>query len=248
LKQIVREAHEDAKQYLRRCTGADLDPLGASSDPSIADVYPHKLHLSTKKAYFGEIMAGLIAENFASVGQKNWRILTFLFSLHQLAFHQLEMWRETKVSPKHVWGQSGDDCVAFSKDAAGRVNAALICEGKCTNSHDSSMLADAHRKLSTQVMRPISLSRIITILRNYPGDPEAVDWANALYQFYRQEVRPDYRRYDLVSYTCGKRPMKTSSWMPLNKPHDEYKGNRDLESTEIHLADVDALVEEVYKE
>lgn len=248
LRQIVREAHGDAKQYLRQCTEAELDPLGASSDPSIADAYPHKLHLSTKKAYFGEIMAGLIAENFASAGPGNWRVLTFLFRLHELAFDQLEMWRETGVPPKHVWGQSGDDCVAFSRDVAGRVNATLVCEGKCTNDHDSSMIAEAHRKLGTQVARPISLSRIIKILKDHSSDPEAVDWADALHQLYRRELRPDYRRFDLVSYTCGRRPAKASSWMTLDRPHDEYKGKRDLESVEIHVVGVDALVEEVYKE
>jgi len=248
LRGIVREAHEDAKQYLRQCTEANLDPLGTPSGPSIVDAYPHKFHLSTKKAYFGEIMAGLIAENFASVGPGNWRVLTFLFRLHELAFDQLEMWRETGVPPKHVWGQSGDDCVAFSKDPTGRVNAALVCEGKCTNDHDSSMIADAHRKLSTQVTRPISLSRIIKILKDHSGDPEAVHWADALHQFYRRELRTDYRRFDLVSYTCGRRPTRGLSWMTIDKPHDEYKGKRDLESVEVHLVDVDALVEEVYKE
>jgi len=249
LKQIVREAHEDAKLYLHQCTEANLDPLGASSVPSIVDAYPHKLHLSTKKAYFGEIMAGLIAENFASVKPGNWRVLAFLFRLHDLAFNQLEMWRETGVPPRHVWGQFGDDCVAFSRDRTGRVNAALVCEGKCTNDHDSSMIAEAHLKLSTQVMRPISLRRIIEILKDHSGEPEVTDWVNALYQlYYQRELRPDYRRVDLVSYTCGRRPARASSWMTPDKPHPEYKGKRDLESVEIHSVNVDALVEEVYKE
>jgi len=246
LKSIVHEAHQDTKEYLRQCTEEDLDPFGNRSTPSIADAYPSRLHLKTKKAYFGEIMAGLVAENFAT-GPGNWRVLTFLFGLHELAFYQLELWRQTGRTPKHVPGQQGEDCVAFYLDDLGVVKASLVCEGKCTNDHDSSMISDAHRSLSSPLAKPVSLLRIIKILRDHPSDPEAKSWVNILLRLYNRNDA-GYRRFDLVSYTCGRRPVKSASWIALNKPHVEYSGNRHLESVEIHLTDVDELVEEVYRE
>lgn len=248
LKRIVQEAHEDARRQLCRCVQSNLDPILPGTGPTVGDAYPSILHLNTKKAYFGEIMAGIVAENYASVGPGKWRVPVFLFRLHHLAFDQLEMWRETGLLPQHVPGQPGDDCVAFCRDTRGTIVAALVCEGKCTHGHDSSLIADAHRKLGTQVSRPTSLHQIIGILREQMSDPEAQQWAEALTQLYLKDLKDDYRRCDLASYTCGRRPARRLTWMPVNQPHAEYQGGRDLESVEIHIADVDDLVEELYRQ
>ena len=84
-------------------------------------------------------------------------------------------------------------------------------------------------------------------MKDQSNDDEAQRWVDILLHLYNRED-VSYRRFDLVSYTCGRLPVRNSSWMPLDKPHDEYTGKRNLESVEIHLADVDALVEEVYRE
>ena len=139
LKVIIEQAHEDARRYLRKCTESSLDPLQNTSSTSIADAYPYQLHLDTKKAYFGEIMAGLVTENFVCRGNGNWRVPAFLFPLHQLAFDQLEKWRELGSTPQPIFGQTGDDCVAFSQNESGRIVASLVCEGKCTHDHYASL-------------------------------------------------------------------------------------------------------------
>lgn len=247
LAPIIRAAHADAKEHLRRCTGADLDPLAAQSAPSIAEAYPNMLHTITKKAYFGEIMAGLVAENFATLGPGNWRVPAFLFRLHELAFNQLELWRQTGALPQHVPGQSGDDCLAFNMDQTGRIAAVLVCESKCTKDHDSSLIAEGHEKLSGGLPRPVSLSRIASILRDYSSDPEAAEWTAALFQLYLREPRQDFRRFDLMVYTCGQRPIRTSTWIETSKPHPRYKGGRELAAVEIQISDVDGLVEMIYK-
>jgi hypothetical protein len=82
-------------------------------------------------------MAGIVAENFASTPPGQWRVPVFLFRHHQLAFDQLERWREVSTIPQLVPGQTGDDCLAFSIGANGRVTDALVGEGKCTRDDDS---------------------------------------------------------------------------------------------------------------
>ena len=170
LKRIRREVHYDTKRYLSRLIRNSLDPLGDSWDNSLVEEYPQRLHLSTKKAYFGEIMAGVVAENFAQSPPGGWHVPVFLFRNHQMAFDQLERWRETGHSPSPIPGQSGDDCMAFCVGPSGWVTATLVGEGKCTNDHHSSMLSEAHSKVSSIESRPISLSRAIGILNDNPND------------------------------------------------------------------------------
>ena len=192
-------------------------------------------------------MAGLIAENFVSSGNGHWRVPAFLFRLHQLAFDQLEMRRELGSTPQPMFGQTGDDCVAFSQNASGRIIASLVCESKCTDDHDAGFITDAHRKISSPLPRPVSLSRIIGILRDQEHDPEAAQWAEALVELYHRRLESDYQRFDLVSYTCGRRPVTRNTWIPDDRPHQAYSGGRELESVEIHLDGVNNLVEEVYR-
>lgn len=249
LRSIRKEVHKDAKRYLAKLTQNSLDPLGDSVPSSVADAYPGSLHLSTKKAYFGEIMAGVVAENFASTPPGQWRVPVFLFRYHQSAFDQLERWREVGTSPSHVPGQSGDDCLAFHVGGEGFVTATLVGEGKCTNDHHASMIADAHSKVSSTALRPISLSRAMGILHDLVAEPEAAEWLNFLSELYhRKDLSDKYKRADLVSYICGRFPKTKPTWAPTLQPHSSYNASRELECVELHLSDVDELVKEIYED
>ena len=249
LRGMFKEVHEDAKRYLIGLTQNDLDLLGETASNDIVEAYPRFLHLNTRKGYFGEIMAGIVAENFASTPPGQWRVPVFLFRHHQLAFDQLERWREVSTVPHLVPGQTGDDCLAFSIDADGHVTAALVGEGKCTMDHDSTMIRDAHHKVSSSGSRPVSLSRVIGILKDQRTDAEAAKWLEALQELYhRRDLSGDYKRADLVSYTCGRGPIRETDWIPAKEPHDSYSAGRELESVEVHLTNVDELVEQVYTE
>ena len=108
LRIICKEVHKDAKRYLTQLTQNSLDPLGVNSPSAVANAYPRLLHLNTRKAYFGEIMAGIVIENFSLTQPGDWRVPVFLFRYHQMAFDQLERWRETNSAPIGVPGQTGD--------------------------------------------------------------------------------------------------------------------------------------------
>jgi hypothetical protein len=149
LKTYVQEAHEDARRYLRKAL-IPLDPLesGPKCDP--CENYPSGLPLSTLKGYFGEIVAGLIAEYFNPIGEAGWKVPAFLFRFHQAAFHQLERARQTGDDVRGSIGRLGDDCLAFRRDNDGHIVRALFCEGKCTHDHDAGQISDGHEKLSSQ--------------------------------------------------------------------------------------------------
>ena len=246
LRPIVQSVHADAKRHLLQLTSNDLDPLGAPSVNPVAAAYPSSLHLTTRKAYFGEIMAGIVAENFAHTPPGAWRVPAFLFRHHQLAFDELERVRLTGRSPRHVFGQTGDDCLGFSVGATGQITASLIGEGKCTRDHEASMLRDAHSKLNSSEIKPVSLSRVIGILKDQSSDADAADWAVKLTELYYRSGLVGYKRSDLVSYCSGRRPIVKQDWAPTTSPHPAYTAARELECVEVHLTDVDELVEQIY--
>jgi hypothetical protein len=113
-------------------------------DPALK--YPCRLHTTVLKGYFGEVFAGLLAENIPVAGRTDWEVPAFLFRNHRLAFHQLERYRQAGQLPGPMPGRLGDDCLGFRRNARGTIVAVLYCESKCTAGHDSTMIADAHKE------------------------------------------------------------------------------------------------------
>ncbi len=249
LQLIVYEAHEDARQRLRQLIGISLDPLDpfalAESDYPVEE-YPKFLNIQALKGCFGEIFAGIVAENFPILGEK-WEVPAYLFRFHLAAFQQLEMLRQTKGRAGQIPGRTGDDCVAFQRNSEGRIIRSLICEAKCTYKHDTTMIAEAHEKASAANLTPIDLTQLIEILSD-DDDSTAVGWVKSLRELLFRSDFSDYERCDLVSYICGLPPVReTTELIPIHQPHPKYTANRRLEAVEIHLYDVEGLVAEAYK-
>lgn len=255
LKNLVYLAHEDARARLRRLLAPtdSLDPLGELSTPGsqyfTIDEYPKKLHIDVLKGYFGEIFAGIIAENFNPFGE-NWEVPAFPFRFHNTAFEQLEMLRQVGGVAWTVPGRTGDDLLAFQRDANGKIVRSLVCEAKCTAGHNSTMVKEAHEKASAPNPVPISYTQLIDILNDQSDDnPSAAAWSDALRQLrFITSATPNYERCDLVSYICGLPPVRESTIViPQNKPHEKYIGRRRLEAVETHLYDVEGLIEQIYE-
>lgn len=248
LCQLFFDAHEDARIHVRNLSGLSLDPLSTDGkgDEFLKD-YPSKLEHKTLKGYFGEIFAGIVAEHCSPFGIKNWEVPVFFFRYHHLAFDQLEKYWETGQTPGVIPGRTGDDNLAFLRDEQGNIISALFCEAKCTNSHDSALIVDAHEKLSDKALQPAELLRIIEILTE-SSDPEAKNWIHGLRSLYHKVKSSKYERYDLVCYVCGASPKQSNrqTWISRERPHPSYKANRKLEAVEVHLSNVDELINLVY--
>lgn len=246
LKSYVQKAHDDMRRRIYKAAGISLDPLGSPPAYDLAEGYPECLHIQTLKGYFGEIFAGLVAENFSPFGY-NWKVPAYLFRFHKVSFEKLEIWRQTGEKPGIIPGRSGDDCLAFQRDEKGRIVRSLVCEAKCTPDHESKMISDAHEKVSEPNLKPVNLMELIEILLEY-DDPESTQWVDSLRQLWLDKSITDYERCDLVSYVCGHSPVKGDgkTWIPADKPHEKYTGGRRLEAVEAHLCDVEGLVREVY--
>ena len=255
MKRLMHRLHEDARNRIRKAHASDhsLDPFEELPTPSISyftiDEYPKGLNIETLKGYFGEIFAGIIAENLNSHSE-NWEVPAFLFRFHQSAFDKLEMMRQVGSDDRNIIGRHGDDCLAFQRDSNGKIVRSLVCEAKCTYTHQKSMIEDAHAKASAPNPVPISYYQLIEILKDYEKqNPDAAAWVEALRQLKLiTKETPDYERCDMVSYVCGLPPVRESTVsIPKNSPHTKYTANRRLEAVETHLVDVEGLVEQIYE-
>jgi len=246
LKSLVWQAHDDARRHFRGFIANSFDLLDSSHIPDLSTGYPEYFPLTTLKGYFGEIFAGLIAENFSPFGIDDWKVPAFLFRFHSVAFDQLEKIKETGEEPKAIFGRTGNDCFAFQLDKEGRIRRVLICEAKCTGSHDSDMITQAHQQISDSGSRPRRIWQLIEILEERSHDPDIRIWLSALDGLRFGDVSEDYERCDLVSYVYGQLPKRNPSRISQDAPHQKYTGERRIEAVEIHLHNVDELVQEVY--
>lgn len=63
------------------------------------------------------------------------------------------------------------------------------------------------------------------------------------------KIYEKYERCDLVAYVCGQFPIQKnrSSWLHPTEPHENYTGGRRLEAIEIHLHEIDDLIQKLYR-
>lgn len=242
---LSREAHADAQASLEQLFKPSLDPLdpvnAASPD---ALVYPDSLETSTLQGYLGETLAGLVAENYDLHGQP-WTVPAFLFRGHTAAGESIDRARQLGTRPKKAPGRTGDDALAFRLDSSGRVEAWLFGEAKCTQTHQSGLIKTAHKQLSEQVWRPVSLGQLIEILkgRGAPGD---AGWIAALEELQLRDEDSAPERFDLFVYVHGQAPKLAATWIPTDAPAPEYTGGKHLSAVEIRLDGVLAVLQHIF--
>jgi hypothetical protein len=200
--------------------------------------------MTTLKGYFGEIMTYAIAESFDACGHSDWEVPGFPFRFHVTAFQRLEAQRLDGRPMGTIIGRTGDDCLAFRRDAKGAIVGVLYCEAKCTATHDPSLIEDAHKKLTGP--GPVDVLNLIEILSGDPT-PENTAWIDALRRFRDAFPSGKIIRYDLACYLCGQWPKRSPTWIDVSKPHAAYGSTgRTLESVEVHLTDVEDKIRAVY--
>lgn len=244
---IVQKAHEDARYRLRKLAGNSLAPFEEFSESDPSEGYPEGLHIQTLKGFFGEIFAGIIAENFSHFEHDDWEVPAFLFRFHPVVFQHLEFINQTGESAKNQPGRTGDDCFAFRRNIEGEIIGYLACEAKCTAKHNPDMISKAHEKASAANIKSVDILQLIEILLDY-NDSFSSEWVNSLRLLRQGKTNQIYKRCDLVSYICGQHPVKNVAWISTEIAHEKYTGGRRLEAVEIHLREVEKLITTVYSQ
>lgn len=237
LAALTVEAHRDAHERLERLIGISLDPL-AGVEPVGWRPYPDGLHTSVLQGYFGEMLAGVIAENYQPHGRM-WAVPAFLFRGHQAAYQELERRRQLGGPARPVPGRTGDDALAFEVDDDGAIVGWLWGEAKCTHDHDSGMIAAGHQQLSVAIRVPVDLIQLIDVLGD-SRDAASERWIASLRELLFSTDPPP--RYDMLVYVCGRDPIRKATWIPQDTPHSQYTRAGPLEAVEVHLADFDEVL------
>jgi hypothetical protein len=259
LQSAIEHANEDVRTRLRLVQLISLDPFG-DEEAEVVDPargYPAFLDYITLKGYFGEIMAGLIALTYGSHGLDSWEIPVFLFRCHEAALQYLERQQQEHPADEpdfavideqpRIPGRTGDDCLAFQRDANGQIVRVLCCEAKCTDGHSAKHIREAHIKASEPALKPVDLRLLIEALEDYE-DPAAIAWRDALLRLrLRAVLPPGYERCDLVCYIYAQEPVRNRTWIPVDAPHGNYVAGRRLEAVEVYLPDIHDLIVAVYR-
>jgi hypothetical protein len=240
LATLAQAAHRDTQQRLQRLVGISLDPL--AGDAAANWQYPHGLHTSVLQGYLGELLAGLIAENYDPHGRP-WIVPAFLFRGHLAAQQDLERRRQLGGPARPIPGRTGDDALAFQIDEDEAVVAWLWGEAKCTHDHDASLITAGHEQLSAATRVPVDLAQLIEILQDSPS-PENERWVASLRELMFSTAPPP--RYDLFVYVCGRKPVQQQTWIPRDTPHASYSGRGPLQAMEVHLEEFDGVLVGAY--
>lgn len=246
VKQYFDDAHNDARRRIQKAAGINLDPLGMPNPRDPSRDYPQRLPKTTLQGYLGEVLAGLVVETFGACAITDWKVPTHLCRHHNVAFQYLEKLREGGRTVRALPGRTGNDAVAFRRDAAGAIVAYLRCEAKCTIRHNRALLNEAHEQAGDGGLKPESMMEIIEVLSE-KGGADAAGWIAALRVLWLSTPPPaGYQRYDAIHYVCGQSPVRESSWADADVPDGRYRGARHLEVVELHLSDVDTLLTALY--
>ncbi|MFL5483811.1 MAG: hypothetical protein ACJ8AK_16650 [Gemmatimonadaceae bacterium] len=190
-------------------------------------------------------MAGAIAENFELFDQTSWSVPAYLFRYHHIAFDQLERMRRTGRNPTPIPGRSGDDCLAFHRDATGNIDAYIVAESKCTRGHSIALIDAAHKQASEEIPKGKSTPFVLEILKERNTE-EANSWYEAISSFYYSDV--DQNRYNLVVYVYGRPCPPERTRISKTQPHRTYTGKHELKAVEVSVSGVGELVNQVYRE
>lgn len=241
----ITSAHEDAVAYFRNSFSKSQDPRNLTHRAAALDKYPRFCEELTVKGFFGEILAGLVAELYGPHGMQ-WVVPAFCFRFHQNVFTELKRAFDQSRPVKRAVGRLGDDCVAFHLDNNDAVDRVLACEAKCTGDHDSDLITDAHKKSSIDSIRILEINRITEVISER-GTTDAKRWVEAIDEF-RDSLRfNDSARYDLISYTYSQKPVRKGTWLDTRSPHPDYTSTKPLAAAEIFIDDVTTYIADIYK-
>jgi hypothetical protein len=102
-----------------------LHPFAPFQQKDPTKGYPERLHALTLQGYFGEIFAGIVAENFSPFGENNWEVPAFLFRFHHVAFQWKRTVKRINYRAKLPDGQ-GMTALLFNLTAKGRLFGTCI--------------------------------------------------------------------------------------------------------------------------
>ncbi|MBY6243374.1 aminotransferase [Methylosinus sp. Sm6] len=262
LRPYFESAHQDAREVFHAAARISLHPEdGETGDHA---TYPNCLPPKTVRGLFGEVMCGIVAENYSLVGGKTWRVPIFLFREHApVARYIFDLVRDPS-RVKEVHGRPGNDFIGLELAANGTVLAFIAGEAKwradlTASTIDGIMKGDGKGKgaarvwanngvwndINTGLLIPQGIQQICDLLKIKDRDAYA-HTVFSLDQALLTDVGPP--RTDMVLIAGNRAATRSAgtALLPTTAPPADYKAARPLQIVEIVLVSGEDMIERLY--
>lgn len=262
LRPYFESAHQDAREVFHAAARISLHPEdGETGDHA---TYPNCLPPKTVRGLFGEVMCGIVAENYSLVGGKTWRVPIFLFREHApVARYIFDLVRDpTRV--KEVHGRPGNDFIGLELAANGTVMAFIAGEAKwradlTASTIDGIMKGDGKGKgaarvwanngvwndINTGLLIPQGIQQICDLLKIKDRDAYA-HTIFSLDQALLTDVGPPRTDMVLIAGNRAATRAAGTALLPTTAPPADYKAARPLQIVEIVLVSGEDMIERLY--
>jgi hypothetical protein len=267
LVEYFESAHLDARQCFHKLARISLHP--DAGEEACDAQYPGSLPLTALKGLFGEVMCGMMAENFEFVGKHEYLIPVFLFRNHEDAGQYIYTLSHDPSRTREVLGRKGDDFIAIVVDEEGKVTRFIAGEAKWRGSWTPSALAtvmlgdkieDPQDKTNRihngkgvwfEVNRGLSVPLGLEQLHSIIDECEPDKFSSVIASLDRILARrnPDpVERTDLILLAGGSPAKREAgvSLLPWKTLPEEYTGGRDLQVVELLFSNGDDLINQIY--
>lgn len=260
-------AHLDARQCFHKLARISLHP--DADDEGCDAQYPGSLPLTALKGLFGEVMCGMMAENFEFIGKHEYLIPVFLFRNHEDAGQYIYTLSRDHTRTREVLGRKGDDFIGIVVNQEGKVTRFISGEAKWRRTWTPSavntvMLGDKIVDPDDKTKRihngkgvwyevnrglpvPLGLEQLHTILDECEPDKFASVIASLDRILARRNSDP-VERTDLILLAGGPAATREPS-QPLigwESIPEEYEAGRDLQIVELLFSNGNDLIDAIY--
>lgn len=264
LRPYFESAHLDARDVFHHAARIDLHP--DADGPGGNARYPNCLPPTAKKGLFGEVMAGMLVQDYQFVGRHHWSIPIFLFRYHVEVEAYIFALARDPARVREVSGRHGNDFIGLGIDPATREVVRFIAgEAKWRASltpavMDELMLGEwdgpaaagvrkgdgIWNEMNTGLAAPQGLEQINKLLCEKAREEYAeaiVSLDRALLLGAAPLARTDYI---FIAGNKAARRAVGQAYLPINAPPPEYTAGRSLQIVELVIANGVELIDRLY--
>lgn len=263
LRDYFESAHLDARNVFHSFIGIDLHPDADGHDPIVT--YPGSLPSTTRRGLFGEVLAGLVTENYEFIGSHSWTVPVFLFRYHDDAQNYLFNLERDPAQTRQTIGRLGTDFIGLSLNEDGEVVRIISGEAKwrltlTQGTVDDLMLGKkpkgsnvrsgkgVWRDLNKEPNPPSGARQLQKLLQEY--DPDGLD--AAILCLDRALVAKDpvtVPKTDLivVAGNGSARRKDGECLLPWESVPPEYTAGNELQIVEVVFTKGEQLIDAIYE-
>ena len=265
LRPYFESAHLDARTCFHAQIGIDLHP--DAEEGGAHAQYPGCLPPATRRGLFGEVMAGLITENYSFVGNHRWSVPVFLFRYHTDVEKYLFDLARDPSRTRAVFGRFGSDFLGLSIGGDGSVVRLIAGEAKWRQQLRTSVIeellhgewtTDSHgerirsgKGIWYEMNRDTPIPHGLRQLQRLLQECDPIGHSAAILSMDKALVLRDavpIPRTNFVLIVGNDVPSRkqATSLIPWELPPRDYTAEHDLQVVEVVLNDGERLIDEIY--